>query len=314
MKKIILLLILLILISGCTQKIPEVVAVVNGVEITKEEFVQEIKLQVQGRVEQEADETDDEFIQRLIPFGVKSVLEDMINEIIIRQKVEEQEIKVEPEEIDIKIEERKERFPNEESFLQQLAISNMTVEELRQQFESQILIEKFIRKEAEAMITEEVIIDYFEEHKSNFDISNQIKASQILVETEEAAEEILRQLRGGADFAELAKENSIARTAKDDGGDLGFFSRGRMVPAFEEVAFALEIGEISDIVKTPYGYHIIYLEEKRPAQKATLELAREEITYLFTTQNIWTLERTFLQDIREEADVEIMLPELRDKK
>lgn len=265
----------------------EVVAVVNGVEITK-----------------------DEFVQRLISLNGKPVLEQMINEMLIEQRAEDQKVKVEPEEIDVKIDEIKERFPSEEAFVQQLAASGMTIEELRQQFESQILMEKLILKEA--IVTEKEIKDYFEENKDRFDKSEQIRASHILVSTEEEANEILSQLRAGADFATLAKEKSIDPATKDTGGDLGFFSRGKMTPAFEEAAFALGVGEISEVVKTPYGYHIIQLEEKKPAYKATLELAREEIKETLAQQKVWTKRSTFLEDLKEEAKIEIILPELRD--
>ncbi len=265
----------------------KVVAVVNGEEITK-----------------------DEFVQRLSSLTSKPVLEQMIIEILVEQKAKEQKVKVETEEIDAKIDEVKGRFPSEEGFVQFAEQSGRTIEGLRQQFESQILIEKLVLKESVA--TEEEIKDYFEKNKDKFDKPDQVRASHILVETEEEAKEILRQLRVGADFAELAQENSIDPATKDKGGDIGFFSRGKMTPAFEEAAFALEIGGISDVVKTPYGYHIIRLEEKKPAQKATFELVREEINKTLTQQKAWTKRSTFLEDLKKEAKIEIMLPELRD--
>lgn len=265
----------------------EVIAIVDGVEITK-----------------------DEFVQRLTALVGKSVLEQMIDEILIKQKAKELKIEVKPEEIDEKIDEIKERFSSEEAFRQQLSKSGTTIETLRQQFESQILMEKLAAKEA--VVTEEEIRDYFYKNKARFAKPEEIKASHILVRTEEEANEILSQLRAGADFAELAKEKSTDPSTKDKGGDLGFFSRGKMTPAFEEAAFALQVGEISEVVKTPYGYHIIKVEERRPAQEPNLELAREEIKETLTQQKIWTKKSTLLQDLKEEAKIEIKLPELRD--
>ncbi|GAF86337.1 unnamed protein product, partial [marine sediment metagenome] len=163
----------IVLLFGCVQKQNEEpavvingeekeVAVVNGVGITKNEFV-----------------------QRLISLNGKPVLEQMIDEILIEQRAEEQKVKVKPKEIDVKIDEIKERFPSEEAFLQQIVRSGMTIEKLRQQFESQILMEKLILKEA--IVTEEEIMDYFERNKDRFDKSEQIRVSHILVSIEKEA-------------------------------------------------------------------------------------------------------------------------------
>ena len=107
----------------------------------------------------------------------------------------------------------------------------------------------------------------------------------------------------------MARRESIDPTTKEKGGDLGFFSRGKMIPAFEEAAFALEVGEFSEVVETPYGYHIIKVDEKKPAQEPNLELVREEIRKTLTEQKTWTTRSNLLQNLREEAKIEIRLPE-----
>lgn len=287
------------------------VAIVNGVEITNDEFIQKLEIYIlsnkaqfqQSGMGQRANETEAEFIQRLKPLVGKGILEQMITEIIIGQKAKEQNITVKPEEIDKKIDELK-------VTAQKLSESGMTIEELRQQIESQILMEKIVSKAV--VVTEKEIRDYFESRKANFAKPEEIKVSHILLRTEIEAEVILSQLNVGADFAELASKESIDAITKDRAGDLGFFSRGKMTPAFEEAAFALEVGEISEVVKTPYGYHIIKVVEKKPAQEPNLELAREEILKTLTEQKAWTTRSNLLQNLRNEAQIEIIPPEFRD--
>lgn len=287
------------------------VAIVNGVEITNDEFIQKLEIYIlsnkaqfqQSGMGQRANETEAEFIQRLKPLVGKGILEQMITEIIIGQKAKEQNITVKPEEIDKKIDELK-------VTAQKLSESGMTIEELRQQIESQILMEKIVSKAV--VVTEKEIRDYFESRKANFAKPEEIKVSHILLRTEIEAEVILSQLNVGADFAELASKESIDAITKDRAGDLGFFSRGKMTPAFEEAAFALEVGEISEVVKTPYGYHIIKVVEKKPTQEPNLELAREEILKTLTEQKAWTTRSNLLQNLRNEAQIEIIPPEFRD--
>ena len=265
----------------------EVVAVVNGVEITK-----------------------DELVQRLITLGGKPILSQMISEILIQQKAEEEKVKVKAKEIDAKIEEFKKRFPNEKVFNQQLARRNMTIEKLKRQIENQLLMERLISK---AMaVTDEEIKDYFEKNKARFGKPEEIKARHVLVKTEEEAKEILKQLKKGVNFAKLAKKRSADHATKDKGGDLGFFSRRTMTPAFEKAAFALEVGKISGVVKSSYGYHIIKVEEKKPAKVATLKSVKKEIKKILTQQKIRVKRSTWFQDLKKKAQIEIKLPELKD--
>ncbi|MCK5586817.1 peptidylprolyl isomerase, partial [Candidatus Bipolaricaulota bacterium] len=122
-------------------------------------------------------------------------------------------------------------------------------------------------------VTDEQIGQYFLENEEDYGSEERVRASHILVETREEAEEILAGFNDGdgADFAELARERSTDTGSGANGGDLNWFGRGAMVTAFEEAAFALAVGDISDIVETQYGYHIILLTDRQDA--ASPELA-----------------------------------------
>jgi peptidyl-prolyl cis-trans isomerase D len=133
---------------------------------------------------------------------------------------------------------------------------------------------------------------YYNDNIQQYQTPEQVRARHILLNTagkDEAevrkqAEGILAKIKGGADFAELARQLSEDQGTKPMGGDLGFFGRGQMVPEFETAAFALEAGQVSDIVKSQFGFHIIKVEEKRPGITQTLDQARPQIQQILQAQ------------------------------
>lgn len=134
-----------------------------------------------------------------------------------------------------------------------------------------------IRKYLEDITLEENEVDeYYNKNKAQFVQPESVSAQHILVKDDALADQLKKQLDEGADFAELAKEHSTC-PSKDRGGDLGQFYKGQMVPEFEEVAFATEIGEISAPVKTQFGYHIIKVNAQTEAQEQKLEDIRPQL-------------------------------------
>jgi parvulin-like peptidyl-prolyl isomerase len=131
--------------------------------------------------------------------------------------------------------------------------------------------------------TDEQLAAYFEANISQYDSPESIRASHILVPDTDSAQDIYQQLQAGADFAELAKEYSTDAGTKDLGGDLGWFERGMMVAAFEDAAFALEIGEISEPVQTSYGFHIIQLTDREAASVPTFEDVKDTLHDAYIT-------------------------------
>jgi len=153
---------------------------------------------------------------------------------------------------------------------------------------------------------------YFEAHISKYDRPEEIRASHILVNDEKVAEEVLAKLKDGADFAELAKEYSQDPGTKDKGGDLGWFSRGKMVPEFDDAAFALEeIGEVSDIVKTSYGYHIIKLTGRKPAHTPTLDEVKDQVRNDYIQEKKSEVVADWYKKLYSNSDIEIELPLVR---
>jgi peptidyl-prolyl cis-trans isomerase C len=131
---------------------------------------------------------------------------------------------------------------------------------------------------AEAAVTDEALQSAYDERFSDAESRREYNAAHILVETREEAEDLLAQLADGGDFAALAREHSLDPGSGTEGGDLGWFGRGRMVAPFEEAVLSLEPGEISDPVETRFGFHIIRLNEGRVSEAPPLAEVRDELT------------------------------------
>lgn len=125
-------------------------------------------------------------------------------------------------------------------------------------------------------ITDKEIEDFYKVHKEHFNTPPTVRASHILVEDLEKAQEIYNKIANGADFSLEAKKNSTC-PSKNKGGDLGNFSRGQMVKEFEDAAFSMNVGDISKPIKTEFGYHIIKLTGKNPSKEVSLEDAKDHI-------------------------------------
>ena len=167
-------------------------------------------------------------------------------------------------------------------------------------------------------ISEKDIDDFYAGNPDNFVTEETIRARHILFKVDAAAgedaknearkkaEEVLEKARGGEDFAELAKAHSQGPSGPK-GGDLGSFGRGKMVPPFEEAAFSLKPGEVSGLVETRFGYHIIKLEERSGATAVTREEAADQIREFLKAQKVNEAVFARLEALRKEAKVENFL-------
>ncbi|TDL76693.1 foldase [Rhodococcus qingshengii] len=234
-------------------------------------------------------------------YGAATV-EQLIADKIVASEAKKQKITISDEELNKEVDKLKESYGGEEGFEQVLASNNTTVDVLKEDLKNYLTMRKLI--EPQIKITDEELKTYFDENKDSLGEAEQVKASHILIEDESTAKEIKQKLADGADFAELAKEYSTDEGSKENGGELGFFPRGTMVTEFEDVAFSLPINEISEPVKSDYGYHIIKVEEKKEAKEANFDESKAAIKETLIDEKMESEYTTWLEGKKKDYDIE----------
>ncbi|PAE34985.1 peptidylprolyl isomerase [Bacillus sp. 7884-1] len=234
-------------------------------------------------------------------YGAATV-EQLIADKIVASEAKKQKITISDEELNKEVDKLKESYGGEEDFEQVLASNNTTVDVLKEDLKNYLTMRKLI--EPQIKITDEELKTYFDENKDSLGEAEQVKASHILIEDESTAKEIKQKLADGADFAELAKEYSTDEGSKENGGELGFFPRGTMVTEFEDVAFSLPINEISEPVKSDYGYHIIKVEEKKEAKEANFDESKAAIKETLIDEKMESEYTTWLEGMKKDYDIE----------
>ncbi len=140
----------------------------------------------------------------------------------------------------------------------------------------QLLAQRYLQKEIQPKITDSNVKSYFNKNKNRYS-QDEVKASHILVKTESEAKEVYAKAKGGEDFEVLAKKYSTDPSAAQNMGDLGYFTRARMVPEFADAAFKLKVGEISQPVKTAFGYHIIKVTDTRKGKAVSFNDVKDQV-------------------------------------
>lgn len=180
------------------------------------------------------------------------------------------------------------------------------VEEKLEDLKKRLVVEAFLKKKVEeqAGLADADLQKFYDENKDKFKAGEQVKASHILVKGESEAQDILGQLKKGASFEELAKKHSVD-SAGAKGGDLGWFGKGSMIPEFEKVAFGLKEGELSGIVKTQFGYHIIKLTGKRPAGVRPFAEVKDQIKAALLPEKQQEVFKTLKDDLKKSAKISV---------
>lgn len=240
-----------------------------------------------------------------------SVLGKLIEKKILFQETKRLNISVSDKELD----ERVKDILGDYSSLRLKEIlerNGMTFQVWKAKIRENIIIEKLIEQEVNSKIvlSEKELADYYNAFPDKFMQPLYVHALQIVVETESEARAIRKRIIKGADFAEAAKTESLSPDRKK-GGDLGFFSKGQMPKEFDNVVFNLNVGEISEVVQTPYGYHIFKVLEKREAKKIDFFEAREKIKKELVRQKQKANFLKWINQLKDNADIVISYEDTR---
>ncbi|HKU66259.1 MAG TPA: peptidylprolyl isomerase [Candidatus Baltobacteraceae bacterium] len=237
--------------------------------------------------------------------AARGVLQNLVMSMLIDQYAKQHNITVGQDEI-AKVEDQyKAQYPGDQwtELLKARSLSEQDVQDL---IRRQLIIDKAVGSNIK--ISEKQIKDYFEKNHAQFDKPAQARARHILVPDLKTAQKVEADLKAGKDFATEAKQYSTDPGSRDKGGELGFFRKGAMVQAFDAYAFSAPINKISEPIKSPFGYHIIQVEERKPEQKATLASTHDQIATMLRQQQESPLLQPFYQQLQQNAKISINDP------
>lgn len=300
-----------------SQSAEQKVAVVNGTVIKQAELDTEMsrylaRLQSTGRFPNDVERSEIK----------KQVLENLIARELLYQESQKKGIKVDQKEVDGQLTALKGRFPSEAEFKTALSRMNLTEADLRFQFERDLAIKKLLDGQIgdKVAVSEKETKAYYDANLETFKKPEQVRASHILIKVDPGADEAKKaeartkieslqtKLKKGEDFGALAKENSEGPSGPK-GGDLGFFGRGQMVKPFEDAAFTMKPGQVSNMVETRFGYHLIMVTERTPESTLSYEEVKDRLEQYLKQQKVQEEIAAYVETLKSNAKIERFVKE-----
>lgn len=247
----------------------------------------------------------------------KQALENLINQKLLVQEAERAGVAADPKAVEAQTAKVTQMFPDPGKLKEQLAAMGVTEDELKRDIEQNMKIKALLEKQLPGgqEPTKKEIDEFYAANPKNFDVPERVQASHILLKIDpadtpekkaekKAALTALREkIVNGADFATCAKENSDC-PSKANGGDLGLFEKGKMVPEFEKAAFSLKKGELSQVVETPFGYHLIKVTDRKEEEKSSLKKASGQIGDYLMQQKKGKAAQEYIAKLRASAKID----------
>ncbi len=296
-----------------------VVCKVNGKEIKEQQLLSEIDNMIKGS----GRPVRPEMAEQMKVYLYDQALNGLIEKQLLVEIAQQKKIVVEDKDVDEQIASIIKRFGSVDKLNQILTMQGMTLDSLKERMKEDMIYTKVLDSEVAkpAEVTDEDIKKFFEENKSRMAQPEKVQASHILIKTEATdsaadktiAKEKLQTIRKDildkkVTFEDAAKEHSDCPSGKAAGGDLGPFSKGDMAAPFEKVAFEAEVGVLSDIVETQFGYHIIKVTDKIAAKEATLDAEwTDKIKGHLENIKLQEANKAYLNKLREGAKIETVI-------
>ncbi len=305
--------------------IPDVVAKVNGVEIKSNS----IKFQLSSAMRKGQ--------RKFSPAEKREIVSGLIDKEIVRELVHQEgkaaKVTIDSESVEKEIKGIMKPYKNKEAFVKALKARGITEDDLRSSIKVDLIAKKMIDDQVRGKIkiTDEDVKNYYESNKKKFFRPEAYRASHIFIsifppelirttpinelkarkeeldkEAKKKIDDILGESKSGADFAELAKKYSHDSASAQNGGDLDFIYKGVFDPAFDEAISKMQAGDVSDVVRTPYGYHIVKLGETKPAEQATFAEMEEAIQKQLFLEKAKIKVGKYLLGLRKKAEIEIL--------
>lgn len=235
--------------------------------------------------------------------AAKQVLSQLVQQAMIDQYARDKKIDVTQDDIKKKEDDVKSKMQPGQ-FEQAVKTQGLTDADLSQIFRQQIILDRAVAPQIH--VSDADVKAYFDKNHAAFDKPAQVRARHIVVADQKTANDVLAKLKApNADWTAIAKQYSTDPGTKEKGGELGFFGKGQMVPQFDSVAFSAKIGQVVGPVKSPFGFHIIQVEERKPATKATFASTKDQIRTQLEQQQKGTQYPAFMQQLRANAKIDV---------
>jgi len=292
-------LMLVAILSSCQKAMPpDIVAQVNGEAITVEEFTTELFPLVEGY---QTPPTPQEKVD--LKNLKKALLEQIIQKRLVLNEAHQMGITVSDDELEEAFAFIKRSYP--QGRFDEVVRDEAARRRWKERLNQRLLIEKVINRVSQitSPIDEHTVRKYYKKHRSEFAVPEQVRVRQIVVKDRQEAEGLLRRIKRGDPFEELARRHSTAPEA-EMGGDLGFFGRGDMPEEFD-VVFSLKAGETSDIVQSPYGYHIFQIVAKRGQSASSFDEVKDQVKKMVVREEEDKIFQGWLKKVKKRASIRV---------
>jgi len=251
---------------------------------------------------------------------LRALLDQLVEYTLLKQEAEARNIQVTDAEVEEQITAMKQQNGGDAAFKKGLTERNMTIERLRADTRAQMAISKMLEAQVATAtpVSDADAKAFYEKNPDKFKRGESVRASHILIRVSEQASDdekkkararidaVLKRAKAGEDFAVLAREHSQDGSAAQ-GGDLSYFVKGQMVQPFDQVAFSLKPTEISDVVTTQFGYHVIKVVAHKPAGSVPLDEVAENVKRYLSEQKKQETAQTFISQIKQKSKIEVLI-------